>query len=1263
MPLSKRQHSSGRASASKRAKAPPPAGETSLFTQLLAESSFRVSTSPQRRNELVIDQALFRKQLGSALQRHRDYPQVVNEFERCVEKHFEDQANFQNCLLPTAVPQENNVHARIGTQDSLVRILLGVDELQPSMLKILLEKLLEYSDADPGGLDVPKLVISQMQWLDTVVQSKDLADKLLEVLPVLSASVQKELIVALPEVLPDSEHPQVVGQLQELLAENADLAASIIEAMTNLNVSQDLFEEVRLSILKRLRSARLEDLPAAVRFIQQSVSQGDAVEIISELRENLDFESTFFPPITSTPSTCIASQQRNPSGERNASQKLSHELQIVETLRAGIRFQKPVADAWQKAIENVTTSDDHKVVDIFVFFILLSVAKRRKPLETLFRSKIKSGLFTDELLSQTFVSHSHILKEYLPSILSLSDILLRSPDNVVSSFGRALYSNAFTAFDSYGRQEIVGSLVVHIGSGLPSSIDGALDVLGSLDVQSMLPYAVFIKSILDYIHGLTLSQIRKLFTVLSALAFENSDNVGAIQDDVHIFVRKQLSSNNAKFKRIGVIGAIAAVRSLANKQKNCRRFVLTQSQTTTDGGDPDAAQQVTHLLELVRKCSASCPEVAALFYDELATVTQRQRGLDPRIREWICDTVVSDFQDIFVADDSEGETAPSISGSLSLHWTYGLDTVEEGEGVAVKIVPLLLDEKHKCSSAAKIIRLAPHFRLLRVCEQLQHEGSLDGIDALLGCPMILCKDDVLGSFDTLTIAQKEIVCSSLLYAINWCREVVSAFCTQDEIEMKGKVIARLKTITELEAALAKCMAATPSFVPPSAHFDVEQDDSDLVQPKKSGTGKGKGKKKNQEKNTSLDGDKDATDEVSLAETSSMPLHRLKPKPYFRELDLDVCRILLFDAITKKIVDSESHTKAVQMIHLEPSELHFILIDLYQKLVYKLGRSAGRSFPSKIKKDSGVGFSRLSMLEPKEVTALMVEILPAFCFHAEKMKAFFDTLMEENDGIVDVACKDDQYALTSSCFQLLFDILGVLFAWPGFGSKSWRDLFKQALAALTKTKDGDLRSLSVQELTGSVCQYLETFSQCVPKLSVAVSLTVLIESVVEQSQIPSLEPVISVLSGTFLKQRWTELENDKSNKINEMIQPLVRCHLHFAENSVELIETIAKDAFGELVEEGALSSKLYPTLRRISAPVYHRLMFEELARMVVTVASVKQTSSSDVKRERLTALGPIVRAFQLLIQLVKTDIGFCPQIRKNVCRQFSPSCYANSGVSI
>ena len=38
-----------------------------------------------------------------------------------------------------------------------------------------------------------------------------------------------------------------------------------------------------------------------------------------------------------------------------------------------------------------------------------------------------------------------------------------------------------------------------------------------------------------------------------------------------------------------------------------------------------------------------------------------------------------------------------------------------------------------------------------------------------------------------------------------------------------------------------------------------------------------------------------------------------------------------------------------------------------------------------------------------MTALMVEILPAFCFHAEKMKAFFDV------------CKKNFSPISSTCF--------------------------------------------------------------------------------------------------------------------------------------------------------------------------------------------------------------------------------------------------------
>lgn len=40
------------------------------------------------------------------------------------------------------------------------------------------------------------------------------------------------------------------------------------------------------------------------------------------------------------------------------------------------------------------------------------------------------------------------------------------------------------------------------------------------------------------------------------------------------------------------------------------------------------------------------------------------------------------------------------------------------------------------SAPVSLICLAPHFRLLRACEESQHKGDLEGIDALLG--KILC---------------------------------------------------------------------------------------------------------------------------------------------------------------------------------------------------------------------------------------------------------------------------------------------------------------------------------------------------------------------------------------------------------------------------------------------------------------------------------------------------------------------------------------------
>lgn len=73
--------------------------------------------------------------------------------------------------------------------------------------------------------------------------------------------------------------------------------------------------------------------------------------------------------------------------------------------------------------------------------------------------------------------------------------------------------------------------------------------------------------------------------------------------------------------------------------------------------------------------------------------------------------------------------------------------------------------------------------------------------------MFLPKTDVIDKMESLSTKEKDVICSSLFHALNWFREIVNAFATQIDPEMKGKVITRLHNITELSKTLEKCLAS------------------------------------------------------------------------------------------------------------------------------------------------------------------------------------------------------------------------------------------------------------------------------------------------------------------------------------------------------------------------------------------------------------------------------------------------------------------------
>lgn len=59
-------------------------------------------------------------------------------------------------------------------------------------------------------------------------------------------SIQRDIIVALPEIVPDSEHKTIVDGLVELMESSTELLVAILDALSNLNLQADILVRVHL---------------------------------------------------------------------------------------------------------------------------------------------------------------------------------------------------------------------------------------------------------------------------------------------------------------------------------------------------------------------------------------------------------------------------------------------------------------------------------------------------------------------------------------------------------------------------------------------------------------------------------------------------------------------------------------------------------------------------------------------------------------------------------------------------------------------------------------------------------------------------------------------------------------------------------------------------------------------------------------------------------------------------------------------------------
>lgn len=309
------------------------------------EVGLNLSKSKDQFNQLNIDQSVFKFRLSQKLC-HDPTHEIANLMCDGFSKHIEKPIYFSHCLSTTWLSPMNNSSMPIA-QESVVRLLLSIESLQPRIITILLEKMPEFMEESlqdstltkEAFQKIPRLILNQLKWLDCIVNGKELSSKLLEMLTIAPVELQRDIITSLPEILDDNTHRTVALHLKELLQGNLQLTSPIIDCFTNLHLSNDLTTSILEAALQRVDSADMADLPSLLSFIMQSATKLDIESTILQLREKLTLPSTFVAPLVSSTPTVKCDKEIQDGGNG---------CMIFNSLRSIISFQSKVADGWMK---------------------------------------------------------------------------------------------------------------------------------------------------------------------------------------------------------------------------------------------------------------------------------------------------------------------------------------------------------------------------------------------------------------------------------------------------------------------------------------------------------------------------------------------------------------------------------------------------------------------------------------------------------------------------------------------------------------------------------------------------------------------------------------------------------------------------------------------------------------------------------------------------------------------------------------------------
>ncbi|KAG0232814.1 Fanconi anemia group D2 protein [Actinomortierella wolfii] len=1041
--------------------------------------------------------------------------------------------------------------------ESLVRVLLGIDCIQPGLLTILLDKIVGYLE-DDEDLPTPKLILNQLKWLENVVEPEQLSSKLLEVINMTPLSVQRDVIVFIPEIIPDSEHKAVVSGFLEIMESTSSLVVPILDALSNLNLQVTMLRNARNQVVEKLESADLEDLPVVIKFLLQTVDPETVEDVITEIRQKLDFKSI----------RNLQTNGRSADNWKHSSQAQTPEVLILDALRSGIRYQKFVASTWFKMLQSLTKSTRFK-----------------RKVEALVHKKVIEGALTRRLLEDVLTMHGGALRESSQSF------------PIVSRTACTLYTYAFYIFDAYYRQEIIGSLLVHIGSGSKVEIDSSLAVLHTIVQvarQSLNEYSAFIKGVLDYLDNLSPEQIRKFFLVLGLLAREDeaSGNTSNLMTDLNITIRKQISNPVERYRKMGVMGAISIVEAFGTMEYASNQGAGSSSQTANHRQaeyDPLLKVSVQYL-NMIRDACQKSPACLALTFDELASLIS-SKVLDRKLELWIREEFSDQFAATFVCEVKE-EMRLLPSRKTTLERWMNLDG-KEAE-LTIKIIPTLCADYTAPDSQSgsmentpeSIVYLCSLFKLLQATEKCLGENGLDDIDGLLGC--------------SITMFKQEYV----------------------------------ENITELEQILRHILKAAPGFRPLEAIGMSSEESSRaatrrLADPMvfRSNAFKGKEAVRSSEPSSQFS---TSTQPTLLCSSNSSEIVTYESlAPFLRELEMDVFNVLrVHDTITRDVMDEHQDPDG-EKVQLNYLQLEFLLKDLQRKVDLKLGAS-----PSTIGKKGSTTMMSNRLLDRMSSSDFVHHLLRIIPHLSVKIGLMLETISKEDTMEEDPA----DMSTVKDCLLIALHILIVILSWNELQSNDQKEIRLEILKSLAMDQPLEDKKMKIQESTNLSMVAAEAFEVIVkwgpmmPSFDSAASwLEVLSKILALVPQNPTTWEQASSMATQILSADWPNAKSIKPDRLAYVLgEQISKSGDPMAKIKEYVSETLPDFLDGNNVGEDGENN--YPLLTSNTFTTYTKVLHIQLSQLVSRFTEV-DFDDTNLAFEYVTDL---TICFQKLAAFVKSN---------------------------